>query len=586
MIPGLPPDIEAVQAAGHTVLPKLYTRAPVGTKWILLKTVDATVTYGPAGEFPGRTLDATVLLETDGYVNVTESADDGFVDWLHAPLSPFGSWVKAEQVITRPDGYTFLVPWGVYRVDELTIDELTGSVRISGTDATQQLLDRPLVTLGQGRVKSTDMFKARMTTMIQQVFTGNIRPFWTSLLDLGTNVDRAYGGKGIQFEDDRMAALTALGSRLTPGWRLIAPRSGPLLSLINPGEGDRGVARVSAGKNLVFAEFDDLVEREGMFNEVVVTYSRTDNVTGGRVRTQQKRIVAQYTDVGEELAVGGPFGYVTREAVSLEIPTGTADPDDYAEEQAYLAIGRAMYLSREITCSCGPIYGLEQGDQVMLRIARSHVQQKTTLVGATIPLHAGGGPWQLTLRMVKTLDPAWKPKYYESVDETEYANDFEWVDFSPAGVTIDLNDGRGDGTGKHNNVNRKWRGWTVDGASKTKGGTTLTATSSGGDVTFRTTEAWTENAGEHRYKGSASITAPKGSIKARVGLDTDAQGVIWGDWKTFKTGKTQTVTVDTGIKINPAAVRFRLRIDTNGMSGSEQVRLNSAHVEKAVRNKT
>jgi hypothetical protein len=62
--------------------------------------------------------------------------------------------------------------------------------------------------------------------------------------------------------------------------------------------------------------------------------------------------------------------------------------------------------------------------------------------------------------------------------------------------------------------------------------------------------------------------------------------VIWGDWKTFKTGKTQTVTIDTGIKINPAAVRFRLRVDTNGMSNNEQVRLNSAHVEKAVRNKT
>jgi hypothetical protein len=70
-------------------------------------------------------------------------------------------------------------------------------------------------------------------------------------------------------------------------------------------------------------------------------------------------------------------------------------------------------------------------------------------------------------------------------------------------------------------------------------------------------------------------------MKVRVGIDTDTQGVIWGEWKSYASGKNQTVTVDTTTKVSPAAVKFAVRIETSGMSKNEQVRLNSLAVQYA-----
>ena len=233
----------------------------------------------------------------------------------------------------------------------------------------------------------------------------------------------------------------------------------------------------------------------------------------------------------------------------------SAAADNEAEKQAYAAIGKSMYWSRDITVQTSPIYGLEQGDRVLLRTDLGDPGQAGTLVAATIPLHAAGGAWRLTVRLTKLIDAKWVPRYYKTTDTTTYSDSgLQWVDFNPIRAKIDLADGRGDGTGKHNNVNRKWRGWHIGGEKASKGGATLLVTSAGGNVTFATDQGWTEPGGQHRYKASASITAPHGAIQVRVGIDTNNQGVIWGAWKSYKTGKTQTVVVDTTTKINPTRV--------------------------------
>ena len=246
----LPGELLAIQSQGHRVRPRLYTRMPVGGGWVEMQVVEATVTFAEPGKFPSRTLDATVLLDTaDGRI-LTESFDEQLVDWAHVPLCPLGSWVKAEQLITRPDqpDNPYVVPWGVYRVDTLDVDELTGSCRFTCTDASQQITDRQLVTLAQGRVKSTDRFQTVMDRMCAEVFTGNIVPWWTGahLVNLALVVDRAYGGKGTQYDEERMDALATLGAILAAGWRLITPRATNLgvLRLIHPGGGELGTALV------------------------------------------------------------------------------------------------------------------------------------------------------------------------------------------------------------------------------------------------------------------------------------------------------------------------------------------------------
>jgi hypothetical protein len=584
----LPTELVAIQSKGHAVRPRLYTRAPVGGAWVEMQVVEATVSYAEAGEFPSRTLDATVLLDTvDGKI-ITESFDDTLVDWSHAPLSPLGSWVMAEQEVTRPDSVTHVVPWGVYRVESLDVDELTGSVRFTCSDASQQISDRKLVTLAQGRIKPTDRYQARMDTMVAEVFTGNIPAWWTGahFVNLALASDKAFGGKGYQFDDDRIDALASLGAMLKAGYRLITPRQTNmgLLRLIHPGGGELSTVYVTAGDNLVYSEVSDKIDRENLFNEVIATYTWSGQGGFGRTVTQSRRKIAQYTDAGEELRVGGPFGYVTRDTISLDIADGmtSAAADVEAEKRAYEAIGNTFYLSRDISVQTSPIYGLEQGDRVILRTDAIDPGQACTLTSATIPLHAGGGPWQLNLRLTKMLDARWAPRYYKTADETTYdTSNLDWIDFRATLAKIDLADGGGKGSGKHGNVNKAWRGWSVSGEKATKGGSSLLVTSASGNVTLSTAVGWTESAGQHRYKASASITAPHGRFSARVGVDTDIQGVIWGEWKTYPNKKTQTVVVDTGTKINPSAVKFRIVIETGGLTLNEQVRLNSLAVQYA-----
>jgi hypothetical protein len=290
-------------------------------------------------------------------------------------------------------------------------------------------------------------------------------------------------------------------------------------------------------------------------------------------------VVVQYVDAGEELAGTGPFGWATRDAISVDIPTGTADPDQYVKDLAYDTMGRSFYVSRTITVQSGPIYGLEQGDPVYVQFEKTGIRKLATLVGATIPLTAGGGAWSLELALVETLDSAWKPRYTVVVDETTYDDNFDWADLKPT-LTVDLDAGHGSGK-----VKKAWRGWTVDNDSKLVGGGTLTATSDGGQVVFRTTDrAWSESASEHRYMAKASLTAAKGSMQARIGLDTNTQGIIWSVWTKFDASKSHTISIDTVRRVSPAAVSFGIRVETSGMTSGEQVRLNSASVEKAVRN--
>jgi hypothetical protein len=378
-----------------------------------------------------------------------------------------------------------------------------------------------------------------------------------------------------------MDALKTLCAKLGLGWVLIAPRQGALLKAIEPGSSDREAGYVIVAQNLIFPQFADTVDREGLFNEVVMTYEETVPDTYGQDRVQQKRVLAQYVDAGEDLACTGPFGFATRESVALDVPEGTADPTQYAKDLALETMGGSFSYSRMITLQCGPIYGLEQGDGVYVQVEGSGVRKLATLVGATIPLRADGGPWQLDLMMVEPLDAAWTPRYTVTTETVEYADNFTWSNLRPK-TTVDLDKGKGSGKTK-----KLWRGWTVDNDSKLVGGPTLTATSDGGQVIFHTTDrAWSESATEHRYQARASVTAAKGSMKVRIGLDTNTQGVIWGDWKSYTTGKTQTVKVDTEREVSAASVSFGIRIETTGMVSGDQVRINSASVDRAIRNKT
>ena len=170
---------------------------------------------------------------------------------------------------------------------------------------------------------------------------------------------------------------------------------------------------------------------------------------------------------------------------------------------------------------------------MLIRTELNDPGQAGTLVGATIPLHAAGGAWSLTVRLTKLIDAKWVPRYYKITDTTTYTDSgLDWVDFAPLLAKIDLADGRGDGTGQTQQRQHRNGGVGMCPApTATKGGSSLLVTSAGGNVTLydRPRVDRTRRPAPLQSVG-VNHRRPSRSIKVRVGIDTDNQGVIWGAW--------------------------------------------------------
>jgi hypothetical protein len=592
--------LEEVQSYSHGVRARLFTRAPTTLGgWIEMKVVGSpVVTYARAGEFPGRTLDAVVTLDAVNGRLLTQSQDLNAIDWLSAPLSPFGSWVRAEQVVTDQNGVDHLVPWGVYRVDAVSLNEMQSTARISCTDVFSQIEDRKLVQLAMGRVRPTDSISAVITRMINESLTSGIVPWWESVFARDPAIpDRSYGsvdGNGTLFRDDRLGAMVELAANLSPrdpGGGLISPRdtckgvtgwvNGPAVKLIRRRDETRGLADVSVTENLIFSEMADQVDRESIFNEVAATYEVSRLVTSG-TRTVQRRYIAQYDDPGQEIRGSGPFGWVSLDSVSVDIPdtVSSGGEDAYVRSQAVAAIGARFYATREITLDSGPLYGLEQSDQIMLKIEDANrTALACELIGATIPLGATGGPWQLTLRSTQILDASWSPKYFRPVDESAAVeSEITWRRYAPNNSqTIDLTEGHG--------TQAAWRGWTVTGAKSTKGGPGLTVTASGTSVTFTSVYAWRVSQTQYRLQGKADLTALTDAQEARVGIQSDIGDETWSEWvpiaKYSAKTKSKTITVEAPVP-SVAATALRLVVMVQAMNTGGQVRLNAAELAYGV----
>jgi hypothetical protein len=565
MLATLPTDTPYVQANSHRVIPLIDVRAPAGGAWVPMQVIEATITYGELRTAPVSTLSATVLIETkDGDELIGEEA----------PLSIFGSWLRVRQQVYREDSSTFIVPWGFFRVDELTVDRLVGAVTLTCTDALQQVASHGLLTLAQGRVLKTHHFQARLQTLLGTPMA-TIPTFWgATLIDWGGTADRVVGGVGAQYADDRFEGISSLTAMYAPGWAWFCPAESSLFKIKEIGAEPAAEVKPGVFGNLTYESYSDSVDRRDLFNAVVVTYSKIRTVSGGtKDQTLNMRVVVQYVDTLEEIRSTGPFGTQNRDAVGLDISTEAA-----AITKGQEAIGRALRYTRDISVQCGPIYGLEPGDRVILtqpdrwRPGHDGMPVGGTLIGATIPLHAEGGAWQLTLRVTSLLDATWSPRPTTSIiDEIASTDDkADWWNLKP----------RADS--KNIALTTEFpRGWGVTGETSTRGGGALVAKATG-PVVMTSWYAWDERAGTHRYRAKASVKVSK-TQNVRVGIDTDMSGVFWGRAKQIKGGKTGTIGADVDIPAN--ANKLRIQVQFQGDAGGTDT-LNSVSMEYATRSKT
>jgi hypothetical protein len=304
---------------------------------------------------------------------------------------------------------------------------------------------------------------------------------------------------------------------------------------------------------------------------MVLTYELVESVPGSMVRHTQKRVVVTYDDAGEELASSGPFGTQTRESISAEVLT-----EAQAKAKAVAAMEKTWYEGRDVSFTCSPLYGLEQGDMIWVLIPNG-TGFGGQLMGATIPLHASGGTWQLTVKTYKQLDKSWVPKYLYSKDWVDAAStiddNVDWVVHKPMHkVGLDTN---------------YPSGWHVThGTIQGKSPDSLTAKATGGgDLDFYTDQEWRVEA-ERRYQVRASVAAVTHSITVRIGLNYEPGGIRWGAWRDIAARKSATLSYDDKSALVPVGSKtVGIYVQVRHPASDRVVRINSASLEYGQRAK-
>ena len=567
MITGMPADLRAVQTSSHRVSVELYARPPASSTWYPLQVVELTLQLGTPEDAPGRAITGTVLLDDATGDNVVS---EGY--W-----SPYGTWLYARQIVYRLDGTKIVVPVGHFRLDSYAVDNLTGSITFEANDAFgSQILGYELVTLREAQVKTTETWAARLTALLTEGMRG-VPSWWSTFIDwsVAANQTLKPSSNWVSDETSRPALATKMASYMSArvicgagpsAFKIIWGRSPSGYEAINAANAIHTVKPGSFG-NLLADAFDDSIDRRDFGNKMLLTYTLQTNVPGSQVRIQQKRVVTTYDDAGEELAANGPFGVQTREAQSFDVLT-----DADAQAKALALMGKTWHAARDVSFTCGPLYGIEQGDTIWVLVP-GQTGFGGMLTQATIPLHAEGGAWSLTVKTYRQLDTAWKPAYQLIVDETTYDDVVDWIVQKPTG-SVALDSGF-------------TTGWSASGnTGKFKGGDSMTATASGsGDLQFATGQQWTVQA-EKRYQVRASVSCLTHAHNVRIGINYSPGGVLWSKWTKINKKKTVTLAYDNKAALIPAGAKtFGVTIDVQTPAANSVVRANSVSVEYGARQK-
>lgn len=555
-------DAEEVQRSSHRIQPLLSVRAPEGGSWIPVVCQEATVTLYEIGVANTRSLSGKIMIDDHDGDSILNTDI-----W-----SPFGSWIKAEQLIYRNDGSTFLVPWGFFRLNSYSVDIFTGAINFEASDAFSQLADFSLRTVSDHNIPKNYSVRSFMTNIINNTFL-QIPKFWTSLIDWGaySTLTKKLGAAYYHPNDDRAEVIRVATALLSTNARIVCPASGPLFSVrtlrkpeVTEASADAVIMDGPFG-NLVDDGFVDSTDRANMFNDVVVTYTKITNISGARTRTEQRRMVVEYDDAGEELRASGPFGRISQSAVGLDVAS-----DSQALAKGVEAINGSFNFARRIDLRCSPIYGIEPGDTLYIRTPTS-IAMTGRLVGATIPLHADGGPWTLNMINYKALDQAWRPKYKIITDSTTVEDKAEWKPFAPKSrIALDTNFPTG---------------WSLSGASNKTGKSKVTfqVLSHGGIVIMKTGQNWSDSNVEHRYRARASVGMGKHGSYVDIGLNYEPGGIVWSKRVWVPASKSKTVSVD--VTVPASANSFGVYVRFNNSVNNSDFRLYSLTVEKAVRTK-
>ena len=545
-------DIRSVEQRAHGLIGIAEVRAPDGGEWHPMLVKTGSLTAVPIGSLPARTATVIVMSWTDDNDDVT--------DWL----TPFGSWIRCYHKVIRVGGTVIMVPLGYFRVDKLAYDPLDGTIEITASDAGALLVDYALPTLAAGAVTTADTYLSRLTNMLADAMEG-IPPWWATVLDPGDASSTARPLARLQYTGARTVATADLAARL--GRVIAVPLDGSAVFrlAVQRDATDASDVTVRPGQLGNLVQMAAEINRDGIANVALMTYTREVKAAGARTRIEQRRLVDAYTNPDADTAAYGPFGTVTIEVDSTNIADDTA-----AAAAADAVLKSSLWQVRDVTTEISPCYGLESGDIIRVEDQQT-VATTGILAGAEIGLTAADG-WALTVRTFVPVGKWSGPRRTVLTDAYEVRDDADWQ--AMASKSVDL-------------TGQTTKGWAASGGTVKDGGSRLLFTASGSATArlYSTSAFAVPQSRRLRVRFSIKYDATSGAARARAYLDPNGSGPVYGPFVTIAAGKTKSVKAE--LELGPGS-SFTIGVDMDKSTGGalpagSKLTASNVNVERAIR---
>lgn len=322
-------------------------------------------------------LDGEVVLDATANVRATLDVTlDGTRAWdddVAGLLTPYGNEIYVERGIEISSGTSEWVGLGYFRMNSVEQDAVPdGPIRVSGVDRMAGIIDARLVT--------TRQFTAG--TDVREIFddlVGEVYP------DAQIEYDFSLGtytlGSTQVTEEDRYAFLNDLATSRGKTWYW--DHRG-ILKVCDPPDDTVPVWEVNSGERGVLIKATRELNREGVYNAVVVTGETVDP-------NPPVRAVAYDSDGNSPTYYYGRFGKVPRFYTSSFITT-----NQQARDAARAMLRRTIGLPHNVNFSSIVNPALEPYDPVEIRIpregGRTHVM-KTINVPLSAERELTGTTW-------------------------------------------------------------------------------------------------------------------------------------------------------------------------------------------------
>lgn len=506
-----PTDVYNVSIKPHKVVAKAWVRTPADTPdpntWTPCNVISATITAAWHGN-PWRLemeTDAPVVFRRALVENGDGTTTEELRQWNDGPdVNPWGQWIRIEQHISGPGPQTLIVPWGIYRVEQVTTTR--NLLRIVGSDALSALADNNDLRWSDLRLTAGSALKSRVESFGISAFPIDA---WAPIYSWsGTTPGNVTQTTTYPTQDALKTTVAMVGKVSRTVIADIDHGRSVYRSIAQPSGNEAHVRDVRAGVDLI--SWDAIENRTRIINRVDVAWQQKIGVAGKQtVHDMRTRVAVQTGD----LQILGRFG----------LQSATQQATENADNTAAITTGKT-YLQRALEeatthrIQTSPLYGVDIGDVIVMHDSHGNAG-RGMIREMTVTLT------QATRWSIKTVPTnKFTGKWWGASKPTIVKSAWSWA--TVKSTTVD-------------DTCRTTRGWSAKTGCTLKdteaANITITATANTG--TWGTLSGWATNTAQ-LMRATIAVTPPKtDQIRLRVGING-----IFGPWKECPAGKRTSVS--------------------------------------------